>query len=333
MILLKKNMFSAVQPSGNLTLGNYIGSISQWVHMQDIYHCMYSIADLHAMTIFQDKVDLQNIKLDILSIYLSAGIDPKKSVVFMQSSIAEHCQLYWVLSCYSYFGELTRMTQFKHKSKIFQKNINCGLFSYPILMAADILLYHSDVVLVGKDQIQHLELTRTIANRFNKLYCHDHFKVPDICIPNQHSAKIMSLLNPMIKMSKSDINKNNVIFLMDSKDLIFKKINRSVTDSENKIFYDIKKKPGISNLLNIYSSLTGDSVFKLEKKFFNTSYKDFKYILATLISQKLSELQERFYFFRNQESFLKDILCDGATQAKKRARRNIKIIYDILGLL
>ncbi|QCI27346.1 tryptophan--tRNA ligase [Buchnera aphidicola] len=331
MVLLKPIIFSAIQPSGQLTLGNFIGTISHWSTIQDKYNCIYSIADLHSITVSQNLYLFKKNKLDTLAIYLASGVDPQKSIIFMQSEVHEHCQLNWILNCYTYFGELMRMTQFKSKSKINSQNINIGLFNYPILMSADILLYQSDKVLIGQDQKQHIELTRNIAHRFNSLYG-NIFKIPDIYIPNKYSAKIMSLLNPYNKMSKSDSNKNSVIFLLDDQKTVLKKISKSVTDSDGKIFYDINNKAGISNLLNIFSSLTGKSILELEKKFFNTTYKDFKYLLANVISKKLNDLQEKFYYFRSQKSYLKNILDIGAYKARKKAKKNIKVIYDILNL-
>ncbi|CAL4324115.1 tryptophan--tRNA ligase [Buchnera aphidicola] len=331
MNLLKPILFSAVQPSGTLTIGNYIGSILHWSSMQTTHHCIYSIADLHALTVFKNISSLQQSKLDTLCFYLSAGINPKQSIIFLQSQVHQHCQLNWILNCYTYFGELKRMVQFKQKSKIYAKNINSGLFNYPILMSSDILLYQSNVVLIGKDQKQHLELARNIAHRFNFLHG-KFFNIPDSYIPNKYSCKIMALLNPTIKMSKTDVNHNNVIFLLDNKKSVFNKINKSVTDSENKIFYNSDTKPGISNLLNIYASLKRQNIHEVEKIFKKTSYKDFKYLLACMISNKLSVLQEKFHYFRNNLPYLKNILDYGAYQAKKIAQKTIENIYNLLGL-
>lgn len=331
MGLSKSIIFSAIQPSGQLTLGNYIGTISHWMHMQDIYHCIYSIADLHAITVNQNKTLFRTNILDTLALYLAVGVNPKKSIIFVQSEVQEHCQLNWILNCHTYFGELMRMTQFKKKSKINSSNINIGLFNYPILMAADILLYQSHKVLVGQDQIQHVELARNIAHRLNVLYGHI-LTIPEVYIPNVHGAKIMALLNPANKMSKSDYNINNVIFLLDNHEAILKKITRSVTDSDNKIFYDTKNKPGISNLLNIYSSLTGKSIAILEDMLMNTTYKHFKLLVAQSISEKLIPLQEQFYYFKNKKNYLRDILDCGACIAKKKAKKTMKKIYSVLGL-
>ncbi|WP_343128152.1 tryptophan--tRNA ligase [Buchnera aphidicola (Takecallis taiwana)] len=331
MGLSKSIMFSAIQPSGKLTLGNYIGTISHWMHIQDMYNCIYSIADLHAITVNQDKKLFQQNILDTLALYLASGVNPKKSIIFVQSEVQEHCQLNWILNCHTYFGELIRMTQFKQKSKINPNNINIGLFNYPILMAADILLYQSDTVLVGHDQIQHVELARKIAKRLNFLYG-QVVTVPKIYIPNKNGSKIMALLNPIKKMSKSDSNLNNIIFLLDDHKCVVKKIARSITDSDNKIFYDTVNKPGISNLLNIYSSLTGTSISVLENMFVNTTYKNFKLLVTQSILDILLKLQEKFFYFKNKKDYLRDILDIGASLAKKEAQKTIQKLYNVLGL-
>ncbi|CAL4324021.1 tryptophan--tRNA ligase [Buchnera aphidicola] len=331
MSFLKPILFSAVQPTGQLTIGNYIGTLSHWSDFQDRYQCIFSIADLHSMTVLQDSKKLKKSQLDTIAFYLSVGVDPKKSIVFLQSSVSEHCKLYWVLSCYTYFGELIRMTQFKNKSKIHSNNVNSGLFTYPILMASDILLYHSEYVLIGNDQKQHLELVRNLVKRFNFLYG-DIFKMPNICIPQKNNSKVMSLLCPTCKMSKSDANPNNVIFLLEDSKSIFKKIQRSVTDSEQKILYDVNKKAGISNLLNIYSNFTGKSILELEEKFLHTSYKDFKYLVAKVISKTLLKIQEKFYYFRSNEHYLNEILKEGSYRAQYYAKNIINQVYHVLGL-
>ncbi|CAL4323814.1 Tryptophan--tRNA ligase [Buchnera aphidicola (Pterocallis alni)] len=331
MDVSKSIIFSAVQPSGNLTLGNYIGSISHWSAMQSINQCMYSIADLHAVTVIQDANYLRSSILDTLSFYLASGVDPDQSIIFLQSEVYEHCQLNWILSCYTYFGELSRMTQFKTKAKRHNSNINIGLFSYPVLMSSDILLYQSNKVLIGEDQKQHLELARNIAKRFNSLYG-NIFTIPEYYIPNQYSSKIMSLSNPTIKMSKSDINHNNVIFLLEEEKSIFKKVYQSITDSENKIYYNINDKPGISNLLNIYSSLTGKNIFSLEDLFHNLSYKSFKHVVAITIIKYLRKLKDRFYYFRNNTLYLENILQSGADKARFQANKTLEIVYSVLGL-
>ncbi|MCW5197093.1 tryptophan--tRNA ligase [Buchnera aphidicola] len=332
MVLLQPTVFSAIQPSGKLTLGNYIGALSHWVRLQRNNHCIYGIADLHALTTVQNSSYLlKKNKLDTLSFYLAAGIDPNKSIIFAQSDVYEHCQLYWILNCYTYFGELSRMTQFKSKVLQYSKNINSGLLNYPILMSSDILLYYSDRILIGYDQKQHLELTKNIAFRFNYVYG-NILRIPHVYIPNIYSSKIMALLNPKKKMSKSDINFNNVIFLLEDKKSIFYKVSRSVTDSENKIYYDMVHKPGISNLLNIFSSLTGIKISVLESDFANMLYQEFKILVAEKIESILSKLRDRFFYYRNNESYLFEILERGAHQARIKAKRTIDKVYNVLGL-
>ncbi|CAL4324426.1 Tryptophan--tRNA ligase [Buchnera aphidicola (Symydobius americanus)] len=330
-MLSKPIIFSAVQPSGNLTLGNYIGSLSHWSIIQNNATCIYSIADLHALTSFQEHRLLRKITFDTLAFYLASGVDPKKSIIFIQSSVSEHCQLNWILNCYTYFGELIRMTQFKHKSKINSKNVNVGLLNYPILMSSDILLYQTDYIIVGHDQKQHLELAKKIANRFNVLHGKT-FKLPSNYKLNDCHVKIMALLNPTKKMSKSDVNINNVIFLLDDKQSILRKISRSITDSENKIFYEPNRKAGISNLLNILASLTGKKISVLEKEFYNVSYNTFKKFVSDTIYYSLNILQEKFLYFRNNELYLQDILDNGSHQASLRAKITLEKVYYKMGL-
>ncbi|MFQ8717178.1 MAG: tryptophan--tRNA ligase, partial [Enterobacter hormaechei] len=253
--MTKPIFFSGAQPSGELTIGNYMGALRQWVSMQDDYHCIYCIVDLHAITARQDPEKLRKATLDTLALYLACGIDPEKSTIFVQSHVPEHAQLGWALNCYTYFGELSRMTQFKDKSARYSENINAGLFDYPVLMAADILLYQTNQVPVGEDQKQHLELSRDIAQRFNALYG-DVFKVPEPFIPKS-GARVMSLLEPTKKMSKSDDNRNNVIGLLEDPKSVVKKLKRAVTDSDEPpvVRYDVQNKAGVSNLLDILSGV------------------------------------------------------------------------------
>lgn len=265
--MTKPIVFSGAQPSGELTIGNYMGALRQWVSMQDDYHCIYCIVDLHAITARQDPEKLRKATLDTLALYLACGIDPEKSTIFVQSHVPEHAQLGWALNCYTYFGELSRMTQFKDKSARYSENINAGLFDYPVLMAADILLYQTNQVPVGEDQKQHLELSRDIAQRFNALYG-EVFKVPEPFIPAS-GARVMSLLEPTKKMSKSDDNRNNVIGLLEDPKSVVKKIKRAVTDSDEPpvVRYDQQNKAGVSNLLDILSGVTGQSIAELEQHF------------------------------------------------------------------
>lgn len=336
MTTFKPILFSAIQPSGNLTIGNYIGTMRYWSEFQDNYECLFCIADLHALTTLNKSFSLKKSVLDTLALYLACGVDPKKSIIFIQSHVYQHSQLHWILSCFSQFSELSRMTQFKNKKRTEEKNINenisTGLFNYPVLMSADILLYRSNLVPVGKDQIQHLELTRNIANRFNLLYG-DIFTLPDALIP-KNGAKIMSLLNPMKKMSKSDINKNNVIFLLEDISSIFFKIKNAMTDSETppKIYYDVKKKSGISNLLEILSSITNKDIPILEKEFKGIMYSEFKNVVFDNISKFLEKLQKSYLNYRSDESYLKKIAKEGAIKARLKSEKILKNVFSAVGI-
>lgn len=332
-MIKKKNIFSAIQPTGNLTIGHYIGVLKNWFDNQNKYNCFFCIANLHSLTNIENKIKIKNYIYDLLSMILSIGINPINCNIFLQSDIIEHIKLYWLLNCYTYVGELNRMTQFKDKFKNKNNKVNCGLFNYPILMSSDILLYNSSYVPIGYDQIQHLELTKLIANRINKFYSKNIFIIPKYIL-SKDCSKIMSLCNPYIKMSKSDINKNNVIYLLDNNYNIKKKINNSITDCQNppKILYDKVNKPGISNLLNIFSGIKNISISKLENKFKNFSYKEFKNILILEINNFLKKLQNKYFFFRRRKKFLKKILLYGKLKVKKIAKKNISIIYKSIGI-
>ncbi|RAT70390.1 tryptophan--tRNA ligase [Lonsdalea populi] len=329
----KPIVFSGAQPSGELTIGNYMGALRQWVHMQDDYDCIYCIVDLHAITVRQDAKQLRKATLDTLALYLACGIDPQKSTIFVQSHVPEHTQLAWALNCYTYFGELSRMTQFKDKSARYAENINAGLFGYPVLMAADILLYQTNQVPVGEDQKQHLELSRDIAQRFNSLYG-DTFKVPEPFIPKS-GARVMSLLEPTKKMSKSDDNRNNVIGLLEDPKAVIKKIKRAVTDSDEPpmVRYDIANKPGVSNLLDILSGVTGKPIPQLEQEFEGQMYGHLKGAVAEAVSGMLGELQERYHRFRHDEAYLQQMMRDGAEKARARASETLNKVYDAIGFV
>ncbi|NIF24206.1 MULTISPECIES: tryptophan--tRNA ligase [Pantoea] len=330
---MKPIVFSGAQPSGELTIGNYMGALRQWVQMQDDYHCIYCIVDLHAITVRQDPEKLRKATLDTLALYLACGIDPNKSTIFVQSHVPEHAQLSWILNCYAYFGELSRMTQFKDKSARYEENINAGLFDYPVLMAADILLYQTNQVPVGEDQKQHLELSRDIAGRFNALYG-DIFKIPEPFIPKS-GARVMSLLEPTKKMSKSDDNRNNVIGLLEDPKAVVKKIKRAVTDSEEPpvIRYDVQNKAGVSNLLDILSGVTGKTIAELEQEFNGQMYGHLKGAVAEAVSGMLSELQERYHRYRNDEAFLNQVMRDGAAKARAHAQETLKKVYEAVGFV
>ncbi|ASN83840.1 tryptophan--tRNA ligase [Pectobacterium versatile] len=329
----KPIVFSGAQPSGELTIGNYMGALRQWVNMQDDYDCIYCIVDLHAITVRQDPQALRKATLDTLALYLACGIDPKKSTIFVQSHVPEHSQLSWILNCYAYFGELSRMTQFKDKSARYEENINAGLFSYPVLMAADILLYQTNQVPVGEDQKQHLELSRDVGQRFNSLYG-DIFKVPEPFIPKS-GARVMSLLEPTKKMSKSDDNRNNVIGLLEDPKAVVKKIKRAMTDSDEPpvVRYDLANKAGVSNLLDILSGVTGKTIPELEQEFNGQMYGHLKGAVADAVSGMLSELQERYHRYRNDEAFLQQIMREGADKASARAQETLKKVYDAIGFV
>ncbi|WP_159566997.1 tryptophan--tRNA ligase [Budvicia diplopodorum] len=329
----KPIVFSGAQPSGELSIGNYMGALRQWVQMQDEYDCIYCIVDLHAITVRQDPEKLHKATLDTLALYLACGIDPKKSTIFVQSHVPEHVQLGWVLNCYTYFGELSRMTQFKDKSARYAENINSGLFGYPVLMAADILLYQTTQVPVGEDQKQHLELSRDVAQRFNALYG-DIFAVPEPFIPKS-GARVMSLLEPTKKMSKSDENRNNVIGLLEDPKSVTKKLKRAVTDSDEPpvIRYDVVNKAGVSNLLDILSGVTGKSIATLEQEFEGKMYGHLKTEVADAVAAMLTELQARYHHFRNDEAFLQQVMREGAAKASAKAKETMAKVNKAVGFV
>ncbi len=339
----KPIVFSGVQPSGELSLGNYLGALRNWVKMQEEYECLFCIVDLHAITVRQDPEALRKATLDTLAIYLACGIDPEKSTIFIQSHVPEHSQLAWILNCYTYFGEMGRMTQFKDKSARHEDNVNVGLFTYPVLMAADILLYQANQVPVGDDQKQHLEITRDIANRFNALYgkkdaegnvIQPIFAVPEVFIAKT-GARIMSLLEPTKKMSKSDDNRNNVIGLLEDPKSVAKKIKRAMTDGDEPpvVRYDVQNKPGVSNLLDILASVTGKTIPELEAEFEGKMYGHLKGAVAEEVSAMLSQLQERYHHFRNNEALLEKIYREGAEKARARAKATLAEVYKVVGFV
>ena len=327
----KKTILSGIQATGNLTLGNYLGAINNWKKMQEEYDCNYMIADLHTLTIRNDPEKLRNNTLDLLALYIAAGIDPEKSNIFIQSHVSEHAELAWILNCYTYMGELSRMTQFKDKSAKHADNINSGLFTYPVLMAADILLYQADLVPVGEDQKQHVELTRNIAERFNKIYG-DTFKIPEPYIQGV-AARVMGLQDPTSKMSKSSTIPNDSIFLNDEPDVILKKFKKAVTDSENVVRFDKEKKPGISNLISIYSAITGESKEEIENKFEGKGYGDFKVAVAECVIEELKPMQNKYNDLKSNLDYLEKIYKNGADRAKKIAEKTLKDVYEKIGLV
>lgn len=329
--MTKKTILSGIQATGNLTLGNYLGAINNWIKMQDEYDCYYMIADLHSLTVRNDPETLRRRAMQVLAIYLASGLDPEKNTIFLQSQVSAHVKLNWILNCYTYMGELNRMTQFKDKSAKHADNINSGLFTYPVLMAADILVYNADLVPVGEDQRQHLEITRDIAERFNSIYG-ETFVIPEAYIGKQ-GARIMGLQNPLAKMSKSATDLNDVIFLNDTPEDIRKKLKKAVTDSENCVRYDKENKPGVSNLMTIYGLIEGKSMEEVEQEFAGKGYGDFKTAVAEVIVKKLEPLQNKYDELLKSPDKLKAIYEMGARKAAERADRIVNEVYEKVGLI
>lgn len=326
-------VLSGCQPSGILTLGNYLGALRQWVAMQADYDCLYCIVDLHAVTVRQDRDALRSATLDTLALYLACGIDPDRSTVFVQSHVPEHVELAWVLNCYTQMGELNRMTQFKDKAKRHSENINVGLFSYPVLMASDILLYQAHQVPVGHDQKQHLELCRDVAHRFNTEHG-ETFRIPEPFIPKV-AARVMALQDPAAKMSKSDANPNNYVGLLEDPKVITKKLKRAVTDPEDppRIVYDAESKPGIANLLSILSACSGRSFAQLESDYAGKMYGHLKVDVAEAVCAALEPVQRRFQELRADPAELERVMKRGAERASERASVTVARTYDALGLV
>lgn len=323
-----KTIFSGIQSSGVITLGNYIGAMKQFVELQDDYNCYFCIADQHAITVPQDRLALRKNIRSLAAFYLAVGIDPNKSTLFIQSEVPAHAQAGWILQCIAYIGELERMTQFKDKSAG-KEAVSAGLLTYPPLMAADILLYSTDIVPVGEDQKQHIELTRDLAERFNKRYG-EIFTIPEARIP-KIGARIMSLTDPTKKMSKSDPNQKSYITLLDDAKTIEKKVKSAVTDSEGIIRYDKEKKPGVSNLLTIYSILANESIEQLEERYAGKGYGEFKADVAQVIIDTLTPIQEKYYELM-ESSKLDDILDEGAEKANRVANKMLKKMENAIGL-
>ncbi|MBR6408371.1 MAG: tryptophan--tRNA ligase [Clostridia bacterium] len=326
----KKVIFSAIQPSGMLTLGNYLGALKNWVAMQDEYNCIYAIADLHAITVRQEPAKLRKQIIETFALLLAVGIDPQKSLVFIQSHVPQHAELAWILNCNTQFGELGRMTQFKEKSQRHADNINVGLFAYPSLMAADILLYQADLVPVGADQKQHLELTRDIATRMNGVY-NNLFTVPEPYIP-KIGARVMSLQDPTKKMSKSDDNPNGYVAILDKPEDIMRKFKRAVTDSEAVVKY-AEGKDGINNLMGIYSAVTGRSFDQIEAEFEGKGYGDFKTAVGEAVCEALRPVRERFDALMKDKAALEDIYREGAQAASRFAARTLSKVQKKVGLI
>ena len=326
----KKTILSGIQPSGKLCIANQLGAINNWVDLQDDYNSIFLIVDLHSLTVEQVPAELRQRCLSFAAQYIACGIDPEKSIIAVQSHIYQHAELAWVLSTLTSLGELNRMTQFKDKSKRHAKNINAGLFTYPILMASDILVYNADLVPVGADQKQHLELSRNLAERFNHRYS-DTFTVPEPYIP-ESSGRIMSLQDPSNKMSKSDQNENNFIALIDDEDTIIRKVKRAVTDSGSEIIFS-DDKPGLKNLITIYSCYSGLSPKDIQNNYVGKMYSDFKQDLGELIASSLRPVRERYNEIISEKEYLNKILSEGAQKASYLAQKTISKVYRKIGLI
>lgn len=326
----KKIIFSGVQPSGTLTLGNYLGALKNWAELQEDYRCYYCVVDMHAITVRQDPAELRRRTLDVAALYMAAGIDPKKSVIYVQSHVPQHAELGWVLNCFTYLGELSRMTQYKDKAAKHQDNLNSGLFTYPVLMAADILLYQADLVPVGSDQKQHVELTRDLAIRFNNLYG-DVFTVPEPYI-GKAGARIMSLQEPTSKMSKSDPNPNGYISILDDADTIRRKVKRAVTDSDGEIRLS-PDKPGVSNLLAIYAACRGVTPEQAEAEFSGMGYGALKDGVSEAVIAELAPLQEKYRAIRGDKGYLEGVLRENAEIASRAATKTLRKVHKKVGFL
>ncbi len=325
----RKVLYSAVQPSGILTIGNYLGAIKNWVDLQNDYDCFYAIANMHAITVRQDPATLRQRTLELLALYVACGVDPEKCTLYLQSHVSAHAELQWVLNTFTYVGEMERMTQYKSKCLAHADNINMGLMDYPVLMAADILLYQADLVPVGADQKQHLEITRDIASRFNGIYGNT-FTVPEPYILKA-GAKINSLQEPDKKMSKSDPNPNAFISMADDKDTVMRKFKRAVTDSEACVRFDEVAKPGVSNLLTIYSIFAGKTIAEAEKEFEGNGYGDFKAAVGEAVADKLAPIQAEQKRLLADKGYLNGILASGAEKAFRAARKTLSKVYRKIG--
>lgn len=324
----KKTIYSGIQPSGILTLGNYLGAVKNWALLQEEYNCYYGVVDMHAITVRQNPTELRRRCADTLALILAAGVDPEKHTVYFQSHVGAHAELMWILNCFTYMGELSRMTQFKEKSARHADNINSGLYTYPVLMAADILLYLADLVPVGSDQRQHLEITRDIATRFNGIYG-DVFVIPEAYIPKA-GARIMSLQSPEKKMSKSDENVNGFIALLDDENTIRAKIRRAVTDSDGEIRIS-EDKPGVTNLLSIYAAINKITPEAAEKEFSGQNYGTLKSAVADAIVAELAPLQQRYFEIRKDKDYLNKVASEGAEKAASVAYKTLAKVQRKIG--
>lgn len=324
----KKTIFSATQPSGRITLGNYLGALRNWVALQDDYNAIYCVADEHAITVRQDPAALRRQSLELYAQFIACGLDPEKSIIFIQSHVPQHAELAWVLNCYTMFGELSRMTQFKDKSASHADNVNAGLFTYPSLMAADILLYQADLVPVGEDQRQHVEITRNIAQRFNGIYG-DVFTMPEAYIPKV-AARVMSLSEPEKKMSKSSPNENSFVLVMDKPEAIMRKFKRAITDSKGGI-YRSPEKPGVTNLIEIYSAVTGMTPEAVENEFNGKGYGVFKPAVGEAVVEALRPIREETERLLGDKGYLETLYRQGAEKAAALANRTLRKVHKKVG--
>lgn len=327
--MAEKTVFSAIKPTNLPTIGNYIGAIKNMVAMQKDNNCLYSVADLHCITVTMEPAKLRSNILDMFSLYIACGIDVEKSILFVQSHVPAHCELAWILNCFTQFGEAKRMTQFKDKSRKNPENINVGLFDYPVLMAADILLYGTELVPVGKDQKQHVELARTIAERFNNRYS-PTFAVPEPILPTKGAAKIGNLSDPASKMGKTDGDASGTVFILDSPDDIMRKFKRAVTDSGHEI-KSSEDKPGISNLINIYCAFTGKSIAQTESEFDGKDYAVFKTTVGEAVVETLKPIQKKYAEIRADKAYIDELMMNGAQRAAKIARKTLDKVYRKAG--
>ena len=325
----KKVLYSGMQATGTLTLGNYLGALKNWVKMHEEFTCFYGVMDLHSLTVRQDPVQFRKNARALYALYVAAGLDPEKNCIYYQSHVAAHAQLGWVLDCFTYMGELNRMTQFKDKASKHADNIKAGLYTYPVLMAADILLYQANVVPVGVDQKQHLEITRDIAERFNNLYG-EVFTIPEAYI-SESGAKIMSLADPTKKMSKSDENKNATILLLDDRDTIIRKFKRAVTDSGSEVRFS-EDKPGVSNLMSIYGCVTGKTMEEIEREFDGKGYGDFKLAVGEAVADELEPLQKRYDELMKDKSYIDQCIKTNDERAAYVAGKTLRKVHKKIGL-
>ena len=323
--------YSGVQPSGNLTIGNYLGAIKNFPIYSEQYKCFYCVVDQHAITVRQVPAELRRRTYETIALYIACGLDPEKNTLYVQSHVPAHTEMAWMLNCFTMFGELSRMTQFKDKSQKHADNVNAGLFTYPVLMAADILLYQTNVVPIGADQKQHLELARNIVDRFNQLYP-DTFTMPEPIIAKS-GAKIMSLAEPTQKMSKSDENENAVVRILDTPDAIMRKFKRAVTDSDSSIIFDPENKPGVSNLLTIYSCFSGKTIEEAEREFDGRGYGDFKTAVGQVCCDKLIPVQQEYQRILADKAYLEEVMKKGADEASYYARKTLSKVRRKLGFV